>query len=57
MSLSSALDSKTGRISSNLIPPRIAKGELITGGYGIHLMTPRVNMWKVRNGQTTSIKL
>ena len=33
MSLSSALDSKTGRISSNLIPPRIAKGELITGGY------------------------
>lgn len=33
MSLSSALDSKTGRISSSLIPPRIAKGELVTGGY------------------------
>ena len=33
MSLSSALDSKTGRISSTLIPPRMSKGELITGGY------------------------
>lgn len=36
MSLSGALDSKTGRIISNLIPPEISKGELITGGYVMH---------------------
>jgi uncharacterized ubiquitin-like protein YukD len=32
MSLSSAIDRRTGRLNSGMIPPEIAKGELVTGG-------------------------
>ena len=32
MSLSSAMDRRTGRLNPGMIPPEIAKGELVTGG-------------------------